>query len=82
MVVETCVLTQMASIHTQQTVRNTTSVPMGLHMSIPVHQAFFGMMLSKIVIGPRMFNAPQGQLHLHLQHQPQKLPRALHQQHI
>lgn len=51
MVVETCVLTQMASIHTQQTVRNTTSVPMGLHMSIPVHQAFFGMMLSKIVIG-------------------------------
>ena len=49
--VGTCVLTQMDSILTQRTVRNITSVPMGLHMSIPVHQAFCGMMLSKIVIG-------------------------------
>ena len=49
--VGTCALTQMASILTQRTVRNITSVPMGLHMSIPVHQAFYGMMLSKIVIG-------------------------------
>ena len=56
--VGTCVLTQMDSILTQWTVRNITSVPMGLHMSIPVHQAFCGMMLSNIVIGLQMFNAP------------------------
>ena len=54
--VETCVLTQMDSILTQQTVRNITSVPMGLHMSIPAHQAFYGMMLSKIVIGLQMLH--------------------------
>ena len=50
-IVGTCVLTQMASILTQRTVRNITSVPMGLRMSMPVHQAFYGMMLSKIAIG-------------------------------
>ena len=77
--VGTCVLTQMASILTQRTVRNITSVPMGLHMSIPVHQAFCGMMLSNIVIGLQMFNAPWGQPYPHPQHQPQQQPRVLHQ---
>ena len=66
--VVTCVLTLMASIHIQQTVRNITSVPMEPPMSMPVHLAFFGMMPQKIVIGQLMSNALQGQLYPHLQH--------------
>ena len=57
MVVGTCVLTQMASILTQRTVRNITSVPMGLRMNIPVLRAFYGMIQSKIVIGLQMLHA-------------------------
>ena len=67
--VGTCVLTLMASIHIQQTVRNITSVPMEPPMSMPVLQAFFGMIPQKIVILLKMSNAPQGQLYPHLQHQ-------------
>ena len=62
MVVGPCVLTQMASIHTQQTVRSITSVHMEQPMSTPVHLAFFGMILSKIAIGLQMLNATLDQL--------------------
>ena len=55
--VGTCVWIQMAFIHIQPTVRNITSVPMEPPMSMPVHLAFFGMILSKIVIGLQMYYA-------------------------
>ena len=58
MVLRTCVLTLMASIHIQQTAKNITSVPMEPPMSIPVHLAFFGMIPPKIVILLKMSNAP------------------------